>query len=179
MQTISLTAGKHSAELFLVGAGEVESAHPRTGVHILITEPYPLGVVGYRFEHSLVRVYALMLLIHIGYLHRVAHVYGAGVRSVKSHNEPEERSLTCTVRAYHTHDACRWEHEIEVLEKEILSLQMKQFSEKLSKKGITFDEIEQAIEAGIFDKSENDKNCATNSTSETKEEDKPDEVSGS
>lgn len=69
--------------------------------------------------------------------------------------------------------------EIEVLEKEILSLQMKQFSEKLSKKGITFDEIEQAIEAGIFDKSENDKNCATNSTSETKEEDKPDEISGS
>lgn len=72
--------------------------------------------------------------------------------------------------------------EIEVLEKEILSLQMKQFSEKLSKKGITFDEIEQAIEAGIFDKSENDKNCATNSTINADEpikEEKPDEVSGS
>ena len=74
--------------------------------------------------------------------------------------------------------------EIEVLEKEILSLQMKQFSEKLSKKGITFDEIEQAIEAGIFDKSEseNDKNCATNSTISSNEpikEEKPDEVSGS
>ena len=72
--------------------------------------------------------------------------------------------------------------EIEVLEKEILSLQMKQFSEKLSKKGITFDELEQAIEAGIFDKSENDKNCATNSTINADEpikEDKPDEVSGS
>lgn len=72
--------------------------------------------------------------------------------------------------------------EIEVLEKEILSLQMKQFSEKLSKKGITFDEIEQAIEAGIFDKSENDKNCATNSTISSNEpikEDKPDEISDS
>lgn len=72
--------------------------------------------------------------------------------------------------------------EIEVLKKEILSLQMEQFSEKLSKKGITFDEIEQAIEAGIFDKSENDKNCATNSTISSNEpikEDKPDEISGS
>ena len=65
-----------------------------------------------------------MLLIHIGYLHRVAHVYGAGVGSVKSHNEPEERSLTCTIRAYHTHDACRWEHEIEILEKELVAIRL-------------------------------------------------------
>ena len=53
--------------------------------------------------------------------------------------------------------------------------------EKLAAKGISPAEIEQAIEAGIFDKSENDKNCATNSTTEAEpvKEDKPDEVSGS
>lgn len=68
--------------------------------------------------------------------------------------------------------------EIEELEREISRLQMEQFSETLSKKGITFAEIEQAIEAGIFDKSENDKNCATNSTISSNEpikEEKTDE----
>lgn len=68
--------------------------------------------------------------------------------------------------------------EIEELEKEISRLQMEQFSETLSKKGITFDEIEQAIEAGIFDKSD-DKKSATYSTNETVKEEKTDETGGS
>lgn len=72
--------------------------------------------------------------------------------------------------------------EIAELEAEIKRLQVEQMLEKLAAKGISPAEIEQAIEAGIFDKSENDKNCATNSTISSNEpikEDNPDEISGS
>lgn len=73
------------------------------------------------------------------------------------------------------------EKEIAELEAEIKRLQVEQMLEKLAAKGISPAEIEQAIEAGIFDKSENDKNRATYSTTEAEpvKEEKPDEVSGS
>lgn len=71
--------------------------------------------------------------------------------------------------------------EVEELEEELIQLQLQQLNTVLAAKGITTDEVCEAIAAGIFDKSESDKNRATYSTNsaEPVKEVKADEVSGS
>ena len=63
-----------------------------------------------------------MLLIHVGQLHRLAHLEGACVRLLQPHDEAEEGGLARTVRAYHAHDAVRRQHEVEVAEQHLVAV---------------------------------------------------------
>lgn len=69
--------------------------------------------------------------------------------------------------------------EIAELEAEILNLQIHQLSETLTEKGITTDDIQEAIAAGVFEKSSKEENCATYSTTKTRQEENSNEASGS
>lgn len=67
--------------------------------------------------------------------------------------------------------------EVEELEEELIQLQLQQLNTALAAKGITTDEICEAIAAGIFDK--NRATYSTNPAEPAKEVKADDEVSGS
>ncbi len=124
MQTVSLSSRQHSAELFLIGTREIEPAHPGTGVYVFITEAYPFRIGSYGLEHGLVRIDALVLLVHVGDLDRLSYIDASLVRSVKSHYKTEKRSLTRTVRAYHAHDSSRRKDKRQVFEEQFVSVSL-------------------------------------------------------
>ena len=62
-----------------------------------------------------------MLLVNVSKFNGLAHLKLATIGLFKSHDETEKRSLASTVRTDNTHDAVRRKHEVEVVEKHLLT----------------------------------------------------------
>ena len=72
MQPVPFTTGKYAATLLLVGTGEIETRHVGTRIDIPLAQPDPVRTVRNRLEHSLFRINALVLLVHVCQFHGLA-----------------------------------------------------------------------------------------------------------
>ena len=104
MQTVALTTGKHVHLLLLVGTVEVEARAVGTGVDFAAAQLD--GVVAFADDvvHALARFQGLAALVHIGELHGIAHLHGAGIGLFLPHQHLEERGLARAVGADDAHD---------------------------------------------------------------------------
>ena len=57
-----------------------------------------------------------MLLINVSEFHGLAHLECSSVGFLQPHDKTEECGLSCSVRTNDTHDAVRWQHEVEIVE---------------------------------------------------------------
>ena len=71
---------------------------------------------------TLVGLDVVVALVDVGQFHRFAHLKGARVGLLKAHNHAEERGLTCSVGANHTHDAVGRQHEFEVFNQYLVAI---------------------------------------------------------
>ena len=116
MQTVSLAAGEDSAELFLICTGEIESRNISPCRHFPLAEFHEVGVFGDCLVDSLVRVYALVLLVNVGEFHGVSDDNISGIWLLQTHDETEQGRLAGSVRTYNADYSRRRERERKVLE---------------------------------------------------------------
>ena len=121
VQAVAFTTGKHSAELFLVGTGEVETGQIGARIDVASTHANQVVSTGNDLIYTLVRVDVLMLLVHVGHLYGFPYLELALVCLFQSHDKAEKRGLTGTVGADDTHDAVGWKHEVEVVEQQFVA----------------------------------------------------------
>ena len=89
VETVALTAGEDAAELFLIGSREVEAGDVGAGVDLAVAQTDEFGVLRYGLVDGLVRVYALVLLVHICELDGLTDGYRAAVGLLNAHDETE------------------------------------------------------------------------------------------
>ena len=121
MQTVALTTREHSTEFALVSARKVESGDISTSVDVTSSHADRLVTLCHHIIHRFVGVDILMLLIDIGQFHCLAHLEGATIHLLQSHDETEERRLSCTVGSDDPHDTIGRKHEVEVVEEHLLT----------------------------------------------------------
>ena len=118
MKPVPLSSRKDTAQLLLIGTREIEPGHVCPRVYFPVAEFHEIGIVGYRPVHSLVRIDTSVLLVHIRQLDSVPYRDCPGIRSLDSHDQTEQCGLSRSVRAYDSHNACRRQYEIQMLEQE-------------------------------------------------------------
>ena len=70
---------------------------------------------------TLVGVDVLVLLVHIGYFHSLSYLELAAVGSLQPHDKAEKGGLTCTVGTDDAHNTVRRQHEVEIVEQELVA----------------------------------------------------------
>ena len=122
VEAVSLATGEYTAKLLLVGSREVEAAEVGTGVDVTATHTYQLVAAGDDLVDTLVGVDVLVLLVHVGHFHGLAHLELALVGLLQAHDKAEECRLSRTVRADDAHDAVGRKHEVEVVEEQLVTI---------------------------------------------------------
>lgn len=121
MQAIAFSSREHPAKLLLVGTGEVKAGEVSTCIDLLTANADELRTVRNHLVYCFVWVNRLVLLIHIGGHHGLTHLECSFIRMFHPLDQAEEGGLTCTIGTYDTHDAVGGEHEVEVVEQQLVA----------------------------------------------------------
>ncbi len=79
-----------------------------------------LDTAAHHLIDTLRRVDILMLLDHITQIHGLTHLESAAIGGIQSHDESEQRGLTCTIRTNHAYKTIRRQYEVHVVEEHLL-----------------------------------------------------------
>ena len=120
VKTVPLTAGEYATELLLVRSGEIETGYVAAGVDFAVAQLHELRILGDGLIDALVRVYAAVLLVHIGQLDGLAYTYGSAVRLFEAHYKSEKGGLSGSVRAYDPDYSGLRKYETQVLVKKLV-----------------------------------------------------------
>ena len=115
MQAVALAAREHAALLLLVGAREVETGDVGAGIDLPVAQRHQVQTARDHLEDRLFGIDRLVLLVHVGQLHRGSHAERAAGGFLESHDHAKEGGLARTVRADHAHDARRGQRELQPL----------------------------------------------------------------
>ena len=118
VQPVALAAGEGAHLLLLVGAAEVEAGRVGPRVDRAAAELELVLAPGDLLVDRLVGIEIVAALVHIGDLHRRAHLEGTAVGLLLAGDHPEQRGLARAVRPDHAHDAAARQREGQILEQE-------------------------------------------------------------
>src|SRR5690554_3482145 len=121
MYAVAFAPGKLPDLLLLIAALEVEGAHIGARRRLALAEYHHVEPIGNLFPNRLVRVQGIARLIHVSKLYRLADPDFAGIWLILPGDHPEQRRLTCAVRADDADDGARRQLEAQVLDKEVIA----------------------------------------------------------
>ena len=122
MQAVALTTRKHSAKFLLIGSREIETAEVSTRVDIPVAQTDQLVSTADYLINRFFRVNILMLLVYVCQFHGLSYLESTFVYGFQSHNQAEQGSLAGTVRTDYTDNAVRGQHEIQVIEQQLVTV---------------------------------------------------------
>ena len=122
MQAVALTTRKHSTKFLLIGSRKIETAEVGTRVDIPVSQTDQFVSTADHLINGLGRVDIFMLLVHVCQFHGLPYLESTFVYGFQSHNQAEQSSLTGAVRTDYADNAVRGQHEIQVIEQQLVTI---------------------------------------------------------
>ena len=121
VQTVTFTTGQHTAQFFLIGTGEVKTGQISAGVNLFTPDTDKFCSAGDHLIDCFLRIDRFMGLIHIGCYHGLPYFESSLIRFFHSLDHTEKGGFSCTVGANHPHDTIGRQHEVEVIEQQLVT----------------------------------------------------------
>ena len=124
MQTISFTARKNAALLFLICSAEIEFANICTRVNIATTHAQQFIAATDNFVDRLFRNDVRVLLVDIGKFDSFSDFKVTTIWRLQAHDHTEKRCLSGTIRPYYSNDTTLGQRKVEIVEQDFLSISL-------------------------------------------------------